>query len=277
MSGTLIITTYNWPNALACVLRCVAKQTLLPAEVIVADDGSTAETRHMLEAAAQWLPCPLKHMWQPDDGFRVARSRNRAIAAAGGDWVVLLDGDMLLHPQFMADHQACLRLKTFVQGGRVLMNADLSQTLLEQPGQLPHWRANGIKRRRNGIRSPSVSKLYLTLDGWLGRTAPRAIKTCNQSWWRADLLALNGFDERMQGWGREDEELAWRAHHMGLDCLQLRYRALAWHLHHQGRSGDGLSQNDRLLQESKAEKRTRSPLGVDQHLDEFAKQPLPAL
>lgn len=277
MSGTLIITTYNWPNALACVLRCVAKQTLLPAEVIVADDGSNAETSRMLKAAAQWLPCPLKHMWQPDDGFRVARSRNRAIAAAGADWVVLLDGDMLVHPQFMDDHQACLKPKTFVQGGRVLMNADLSQTLLGQPGLLPHWYVKGVKRRRNAIRVSSVSKLYLTLDGWLGRTTPRAIKTCNQSWWRADLLALNGFDERMQGWGREDEELAWRAHHMGLDCLQLRYRALAWHIHHQGRSGDGLNQNDRLLQESKAERRMRSPLGVDQHLDEFAKQPLPAL
>jgi glycosyltransferase involved in cell wall biosynthesis len=42
---TLIITTYNWPVALDLTLKRVARQSVRPDEIIVADDGSGPETR----------------------------------------------------------------------------------------------------------------------------------------------------------------------------------------------------------------------------------------
>jgi glycosyltransferase involved in cell wall biosynthesis len=269
MNSSLIITTYNWKEALAMVLASVARQRVLPDEVIVADDGSRSDTREMLEAIAGDFPLPLRHSWQPDEGFRAARSRNRAIAAAGGDYIVLLDGDMLLHREFIADHLHAARPGCFVQGSRVLTSAALSARLLAAGGDaaIPRF-ARGVRRRRNALHLPWLSDLHLRRSE--GNPAPRGIKTCNQGWWRMDLLALNGFDERMQGWGREDDELAARALHAGLHCRQLRFAGLAYHLHHPERHQDGASRNDIYLQETRDTRATHAALGIDRHLRELA-------
>jgi glycosyltransferase involved in cell wall biosynthesis len=221
----------------------------------------------MLEATARDFPAPLRHSWQEDDGFRAARSRNRAIAGARGEYVLLLDGDMLLHPEFIADHLRAAKPGCFVQGSRVLTTAELSAKLLAERGASIAWYAHGIERRRNALRLPWLSDLHLRRSE--RNPSPRGIKTCNQGWWREDLLALNGFDERMVGWGREDDELAARALHSGLRCRQLRFAGLAYHLYHPERHQDGASRNDIYLQETREKQSTRAALGIDQHLHEF--------
>jgi glycosyltransferase involved in cell wall biosynthesis len=107
MRVTLIVTTYNWPQALGLTLASVARQATPPHEVIVADDGSGPETAQTVQRWRAQLRCPVKHVWQEDSGFRLARSRNRALAASEGDYIVLVDGDMILHRRFVEDHMAC--------------------------------------------------------------------------------------------------------------------------------------------------------------------------
>src|SRR3954471_9553529 len=114
MQVSLIVTTYNWPSALALTLQSVAAQTLLPTEVLVADDGSGLETHELVQQWGAKLPCTLKHVWHEDRGFRLSRSRNRAIAATTGDYIVLIDGDMFLHRRFIEDHVSCARPDCFV-------------------------------------------------------------------------------------------------------------------------------------------------------------------
>lgn len=273
MKTSLIITTYNWPEALDLVLASVTRQSRLPDEVIVADDGSRDATRELLDCTAREYPVPLRHGWQPDEGFRAARSRNRAIAAARGDYIVMIDGDMVLHPQFIADHIRHAEPGGYVQGSRVLTSPDFRDRVLADATIRPGFFTPGIARRRHTLRSPLLALWYLQMAS-RRRTEPHAIKTCNQGWWRDDLLRLNGFDERMVGWGREDEELAWRAHHAGLACRQLRFSALAFHLHHTERHQDGASANDGYLAETRAARGVHCVLGIDQHLAEFQRQSL---
>ncbi len=268
MKTSLLVTTYNRKDALALVLASVARQRVLPDEVIVADDGSRADTRELLERIAGDFPLPLRHSWQEDDGFRAARSRNRAIAAARGEYILLLDGDMLLHREFVADHLRAAKADCFVQGSRVLTSAALSARLLADGSTAVRWFARGVRRRRNALRLPWLSELQLRRSE--RNPAPRGIKTCNQGWWRQDLLALNGFDERMHGWGREDDEFAARALNAGLHCRQLRFAGLAYHLHHPERHQHGASRNDRYLQETRDTRATRAALGLDRHLHELA-------
>jgi hypothetical protein len=98
--------------------------------------------------------------------------------------------------------------------------------------------------------------------------------SCNQGFWRTDLIAVNGFDERMTGWGREDTELAVRCYNAGLRRLQLRHTALAVHLHHPPRGhGDGPNPNDAYLAATEAQGRTRCEAGLDGHRAEFAAPP----
>lgn len=274
MSISLLVTTYNWKDALALVLDSVRRQTRMPDEVIVADDGSREDTAGLIAGIARGYPVPLRHAWQEDRGFRAARSRNQAIAACRGEYVLMLDGDMVLDRRFVADHAWAARRGAFVQGSRVLTSPRFRERMLARQAGVPTVFSAGVTRRRNAIHARPLARAYSALNP---RATPHAIKTCNQGWWRDDLVRLNGFDERMEGWGREDVELAWRAFHAGLACRQLRYAGLAYHLHHTERHQDGDSPNDAYLAETRAQRLTRCERGLDAHLALFAAQPLPDL
>ncbi len=275
MRSSLLITTYNRPDALALVLDSAARQSRLPDEVIIADDGSGDATRDMLREKARGYPVPLRHAWHEDRGFRAARVRNLAIAAASGDYMLILDGDMVLHRHYVADHLAAARPGRFIQGMRVLSTAEGAEAMLRERRIDTGFFDPGLERRRHTLRIPPLSALIARLNEGQRQGG---IKTCNQGWWRKDLLALNGFDERYEGWGREDNDLAARAYHAGLKRRSLRFAGLAVHLFHPERARDGISANDRLLAETFASpQRIRCELGLDGHLERYRQQPLPDL
>ena len=268
MRISVAVITYNWPEALELVLRALAAQSELPHEVIVTDDGSEPATRRLLERMAVDYPVRLVHLWQPDDGARMSRARNRAIAAAQGDYVILLDGDMLTERHFIADHRAFARRGCFVQGSRVLTDAELSRRLLEQGQVMPGFFSRGVERRRHILHLPALAAWYAKPG-----CKRRGIKSCNMAFWRDDLLAVNGFNEAMTGWGREDTELAVRAFHLGLLRRDLRFSALATHLYHRTRKQLVDNPNDRILDATRVGQLIRCELGVDQHRAEFAAAP----
>ncbi|MGH8213479.1 MAG: glycosyltransferase family 2 protein [Rhodanobacteraceae bacterium] len=273
---SLLITTYNWKEALRLVLGGVAGQSRLPDEVVVADDGSRSDTAAMLREEARDFPVPLRHVWQEDRGFRAARSRNLGIAAARGDYIVLIDGDMLLHRHFIADHETFARPGFFLQGGR--LRATEAETARLFAGGTPRFSPwlHGEFDSRHDFKRHNAFRW-----SWLARIRARPgsgrIMSCNMSFWRDDLLRVNGFDEQMLGYGSEDLEVAVRLKNCGIDSRQLRFAALAIHLHHATRAPpdpDDLSiPNNRVLRASRIEHRTRCELGVAQHLAEFATQP----
>ena len=271
MSTSLVLITYNWPGALELALSSIAAQSQLPDEVIVTDDGSGEETRAVLARIARGFPCRLVHVWQEDRGFRAARARNRGIAAARGDYVILIDGDMVLHRDFVADHLALALPEHSLQGSRLNASAAETARLLAggrasfsplMPGPFPPHRA---------IRWP-----------WLARVKARSssggrIFSCNMSAWREDLLRVNGFDERFEGYGGEDQEIAKRLRHAGVRRRQLKFAGLAIHLHHRSRAPDDPNDmslpNNRILAETMRTRAVRCERGVDGHLREFAEAP----
>ena len=96
MTVALIISTYNWPRALSLCLDSVMKQSVMPTEILIADDGSDSSTREVVKHFESLSPVPLRHIWHEDRGFRAAAIRNKAIAASRSDYVLLVDGDMIL-------------------------------------------------------------------------------------------------------------------------------------------------------------------------------------
>jgi O-antigen ligase len=266
---SLIVLTYNWPNALQQVLRSIAAQTRLPDEVIVADDGSTGATREVIEAMRSAFPVPLLHVWQEDLGFRAARARNEGIAASSGVYVVLIDGDMVLHPSFVADHLMLAARGHFLQGGRFKTTAQETARLLAggRPIFAP-WAAadfhvfDGI-RRIYALRAPWLARWKAN-----GRNGGR-VMSCNMSFWRSDLLRVNGFDERMEGYGAEDRELAARLGNAGVRRRQVKWAALAAHLEHATRAQPDVDDmslpNNRLFRATLTEHITRCECGIDRH------------
>ena len=104
-SVAIIISTYNWPQALNQTLRSVANQTLLPNEVLIADDGSDERTANLIQQFKEQHPTlNIIHVWHEDNGFRLAAIRNKAIRIAQSDYIIQIDGDIILDHNFIAYH-----------------------------------------------------------------------------------------------------------------------------------------------------------------------------
>lgn len=262
---SLIVTTYNWPQALDLVLTAISRQRRMPDEVIIADDGSSEETARLVASWARKLSVPLHHIWQENRGFRAGRSRNRGIAAARGEYVILLDGDMVPDEHFVEDHLHVATPGWFVQGVRIPANAKRTAQMLESGTTSVSPFTSGIRRPYHAVRSRWLSKRLSR--PWVRMSS---IKSCNQGFWRADLVAANGFNEQIKGWGPEDKECCARVVHSGVGARHVRFMAQAVHLHHASRAPDGPNPNDAILEATLARRSTRCDLGLDQHLAEFA-------
>lgn len=264
-TASLVVSTYNWKEALALCLRSIAAQDVLPLEVIVADDGSREDTAALVQAMAGDFPVPLIHVWQEDAGFRLARVRNLGIAASSGDYVIFLDGDLILHPRFVADHLAMIRPGIFLQGGR--LNATPAESARLLAGGKPRFSPfmDGAFKRKHALRLP-----------WLARHKARnaeggQMMGCNMGVWRADLDRVNGFDDDYEGWGREDDDISARLKHAGLVRRPLRFAGLAIHLWHETRWPDGIPPtevlpNDRHFNRVLAAGTIRCDRGLDAHV-----------
>lgn len=284
---SVIVLTYNWPSALELVLRALAKQTRLPLEVIVADDGSRPDTRDLLLRLAQDYPVPLRHGWQDDQGFRASRARNTGILAAHGEYVILLDGDMITHPKFIADHLMLAQRGSFVQGTRLrVTDAETARLLAGGKPKFHPW-VDAYFRPSNAEPSKLHygKRIHALRMPWLARWKARSRKgghvmSCNMAIWREDLLRVNGFNEAMEGYGSEDLELAARLQNAGLRRRQLKFAGLAIHLEHRSRApadpDDPTMPNNIILKRTRTEGITWCERGIAQH-DAVDREPLPDL
>lgn len=256
----LIISTYNWPEALAACLRSVAAQKRMPDTIIVADDGSETPTGDCIVGFSR---LPIKHVWHEDLGFRLAGIRNKAIAACNCDYIISLDGDMLLHPAFVADHEALLQKRCFRQGSRIPMSAQLSASILNERRPCPTVFSSGTTRRYKALRQLWLARLLAGTS-----SDAMSVRGCHQAFWREDLIRVNGFNEAMCGWGREDNEIGSRLINAGILRRNILQAAVAFHLYHEERSRNGVSENDHILEHTRSEHLTRCKNGLDQWLNQ---------
>ncbi|MCM1108387.1 MAG: glycosyltransferase family 2 protein [Clostridium sp.] len=257
---SLVITTYNSPVFLELVLKSVLHQRVFPLEVIIADDGSTGDTRRLIDRYRDLLPVPLIHSWIPDEGFRVAKSRNEAVAHARGKYIVMIDGDMLLTPHFIADHDSLKEEGWFVAGSRARLTRQATEercrTMCEK---VTIWSA-GLKRRLVLLRVPGAWRLIK------GHSDLRHARSCHLAFWRSDFVRVNGFEEAFVGWGYEDSEFVQRLFNNGLHRRNAKLMAPAVHLYHPEKSMDQAERNREMLAHTVSSGKKRAEKGVDQYL-----------
>ncbi|MCZ2723261.1 glycosyltransferase family 2 protein [Marinomonas sp. 15G1-11] len=260
MKVSLIVTTYNWKEALAVVLQSIIKQNTLPYEVIIADDGSREDTAALIKDYAKTFPVPLIHSWQEDDGFRLARSRNKAIAKATGDYIIIIDGDILMAKDFVASHIAAAKPNFFVQGGRVLMGYDLSEKILQE-FKIPTFFTKGLRNRHNTLSCPFLSRMFSKV--W---NSDKSTRGCNIAFWKQDIVAINGYNEAFEGWGREDSEMVIRMLNKGIQRFYLKFSGVGFHLYHKENTRASLELNDEILNNTIENKLQWIESGLDKHL-----------
>jgi glycosyltransferase involved in cell wall biosynthesis len=250
---SILLATYNWPQALKLCLESLATQTDHHFEIIIADDGSTESTKQIINAFQSTHSLSTTHLWQEDQGFRKTKILNQAIEAAKGDYLIFLDGDCLVQPDFVARHRELAQKGFLVTGSRVLLNEKLTQELLATSrwdfklfiSKLLEYRLNG------GINKYWPLKIKLGNGSWRDykKFVWRRIKGCNMACWKTDAQAIDGFDETMTGWGHEDADFVFRLQRHHIKRKSGSWSTEVLHLFHQIHDQSNAAENARRVRE----------------------------
>lgn len=235
-STTVIISTYNQPLWLEKVLIGYMQQDFRDFEIIIADDGSSEETKLVIDRYRNKTFFPIKHVWQEDLGFRKTKILNKAIVSSNSDYLIFTDGDCIPRFDFISTHLAYREHKHYLSGGYLKLNKKVSdviskqdidnqlcfdKTWLVEAGQKNSFKL--IKLQKSNLFKGIMNRLTTTSPTWNGH---------NSSGWKKDILEVNGFDERMV-YGGEDRELGERLLNNGIRAKQIRYSAICVHLDHE--------------------------------------------
>lgn len=268
---SVIVGVYNRPDALAAVLDGYLVQTDRNFDVIIADDGSREETRDLVMSYRKRASFPLAHVWQEDQGYRLAAIRNRAIAASQASYIIFTDGDCIPLPDFVLQHRQLAEKGWFLAGKRILLSEAFTNRILRDHVAVQNWNVYQwimarIQRKINRWL-PFLSLPGGTLMRKLGANKWEGAMTCNLSAWREDLLHVNGMDETFTGWGKEDSDLVIRLIHAGVGHKSARFAVSpVLHLWHAPASREGLAENQLKLEQRLRSREIRALRGVDQYL-----------
>ena len=250
--ASVIVSTYERPDALRAVLAGLANQTRTDFEVIVVDDGSGIPTKEAVEESRAFFGDRLVHAWQADEGFRLSTARNMGISQMRSPYAVFLDGDCVPRKYFISGHLADSARGKIVRGSRVLLSQSCTENALANGLPIHGWKGLELFQKRLNLEINRVIPMMLPGKAIARDTKSanwKAVRGCNFALWRSDLLAMGGFDESYVGWGYEDSDLAIRAIALGLHVRRARSLTCVFHLWHNEKPRTSTGANwDRLLQ-----------------------------
>ncbi|MBI3557747.1 MAG: glycosyltransferase family 2 protein [Deltaproteobacteria bacterium] len=236
--ASIIMTTYNAPKHLELALSGLQIQTEKNFELHIADDGSTSETSDVVEQFMQRAPFPVVYSWQQDLGYRKTKILNESIRKAKADYYIFIDGDCVVHKDFIANHLKFRQKGYYLAGRRVELGPDYSKRLTAE------MVLRGALNRPNiGLMMSCLKKdseyfhrslpVYnSTLRKLLKMEKVDDMKGCNFSVDRESIFKINGFDEDYEGYAREDTDLELRLQYLGLKIKSLKGLAIQYHVWH---------------------------------------------
>lgn len=264
MKVSLIVSTYNRPDALRVCLDSICKQTVLPDEVLIGDDGSADETARLIEEVKQAFPVPLIHLWHEDKGFRLAMMRNKCVAKASGEYIIEIDGDVFLHPQFVADHLREAGKGIYVKGGRANLNRETTERICREgtAQKLSCWGKGFESKPENALHCPLLARFLASRY----RKHRSSALGCNLSFYREDFIRINGYDEFFEGWGGEDTDLGSRLQRSGCRKRYLKFAGIVYHLWHEDKFMYNREKNFAYEARQNVLQTVRCANGVDKYL-----------
>lgn len=232
---SVIISTYNAPDRLEKTLWGYGAQNVQNFEIIVADDGSTAETRQLVDRYRDLGP-PLRHVWHEDRGFQKNQILNKALRMARGDYCIFTDGDCVPRYDFVEMHRRLRKPNRFLgMGSGINVPVDVHERFSREDiiaGNIfsPSWLASRTKllmRDRVRLNANPLTCTFLNLV----THRPTVFTGNGSSVWRQAAMAVNGFDERMR-YGGEDKDLGIRLSAYGLKSRLCKFSLVCVHLDH---------------------------------------------
>ncbi|WP_264521910.1 glycosyltransferase family 2 protein [Flavobacterium sp. N1994] len=267
MKASIIMTTYNSEDWLRKVLTGFSVQTEMDFEVIVADDGSTIETKKVVESFASKFKYPIIHVWQEDDGFQKTKILNKAILKSTSEYLIFTDGDCIPRKDFVQNHLKNKEKGYFLSGGYFKLPMSISKLISENDiisqdcFKILWLKKNGLKINFK-LTKLTHNSYFSAFMNWVTPTK-RSWNGHNSSGFKSDILAINGFNELLH-YGGEDREMGERLFNNGLLSKQIRYIAICLHLDHSRSYVDpeGIKQNLAIRKFNKKNKITKIETGI---------------
>ena len=249
---SVIITTYNSPNFLKKCLNSFLEQKDENFEIIVADDGSTSDTKNIIDSF-KGANFNIFHTWHEDEGFRAAKIRNEAVKLSSGKYLIFVDGDCVVFNDFIENHRKIAEPGFFARGNRAMLSKFISCQIVDEDIDINCISAiefiklrlkKNINRIIPIIRFINYPLRKIRKKKWKGA------KTCNLGVWKSDFEDINGYDESYIGWGREDSDLVVRLINNNIFRKEAIFSTGLLHLKHEINSRENFTKNDKLLNEA---------------------------
>ena len=256
--ASLIISTYKNVEFLNAVIKSVFRQTDRRVEIIISEDGECEHTKEFVSELRS--PLPLRHLTQPDVGWRKNKALNRAILASTTDYLIFIDGDCMLHPRFIEFHLKFASDKSILAGKRVKLDPHTSALLLNDQLVVSQMNAYLLKN----FTSLKRQKAKFIEEGiFINPRGPFAfipairamhqLKGCNMSFSKKAIYSINGFDEDYINPAiGEGIDLTWRFKMAGFRIKSLRNLAVQYHLHHKECWTEQVINHDLMLRKQKS-------------------------
>ncbi|QDO93959.1 glycosyltransferase [Formosa sediminum] len=265
---SVILSTYNAEAWLEKVLWGYNCQSFRDFEIVIADDGSTSETKDLIHRFKKTTSLQLIHIWQEDDGFQKSKILNKAILACNAEYIVMSDGDCIPRLDFLDVHAKYKQRGYFLSGGYFKLPMKISKKIkekhinsgkcfsvkwLKKHGLKSSFKNNKLNAK--GLKSELLNTVTPTKMTWNGH---------NSSGWKNDILTVNGFDERMQ-YGGQDRELGERLFNYGIKSKQIRYSAVCIHLDHKRgyKTEESITKNKAIRKYTKDSKTVWTSYGIN--------------
>lgn len=258
---SLVTPTYNWPEALELLLKSVKNQTHFPDEVIVADDGSDSKTEQVIQNFQKNFPVPLIHVRHEDKGNRKPRIMNKAIARAKYDYIIEIDGDIIMNRYFIEDHLQFSQKGFYLYGSRVNIKKEFLEQLFQNQNLGFNLFSKGIQKRGRTLRIPFLARQIKPVE-----KRSKKLRGCNMSFWKADFIKVNGFNENLIGWGIDDSEMIQRLHNIGIKGKRLKFAGIAYHIYHKEQSKSHIEINLEIEKQTTEKKLIYAEKGINQFL-----------
>ncbi len=236
---SIIISFYERVEHLRCCLESLRLSQTGFDEIVIADDGSSTETVEKVKQLVASFDMPVRHLWKPKDGFRLAATRNNGIRNSSGNYLVFLDCDFLVMPDTLTQHLDAAKPRRFVAGGCKYMTEDQTEEVFSSPITVPLL--DRIDRQVSGRNLIAEHRKFIkrTLLFRLRLASPKKQSLGGHfSIFRTDIEHINGYDENFVGWGGEDEDLGIRLVKAGIYCRSAIRNARVLHLWHPRALGD---------------------------------------
>jgi len=233
---SIIIAVYNNTQWLKMIYNMLQQQTYKNFEVVIADDGSSAENVQIIDQMSKEVSFPVQHVWHEDNGWQKDIILNKAVVASKSDYLVFLDGDCIPEKNFVKDHYDLRQQGVVIGGRRVQLPQEMSDKLT------PELVADGYLEKKffsllfsKERHSENVLRIPLGIRRALGIFKPKkgGLLGCNFGMYKSDLLKVNGFDERYLAPATgEDTDLEARLARVGIPVYRYTFICRVYHKKH---------------------------------------------